>query len=165
MKYKKIIIIISIILWCTVIFLASNKTSSESNSTSKKVISITLTATVNLTNTLKLTTIDPNGNWLEKTVNKLNYPVRKLAHATIYFILGILVFLLLHSFGIKNRKTFFITILVCFLYSLTDEYHQTFITNRTGQFSDCLIDTLGAFTSTSILYIFYKLRQRRASIK
>ena len=42
---------------------------------------------------------------------------------------------------------------ICFIYSLTDEYHQLFINGRTGQFSDCLIDTLGAIIGMIILYI------------
>ena len=54
---------------------------------------------------------------------------------------------MLKSYNINN---IYLTILICFVYSCTDEFHQLFINGRTGQFSDCIIDTLGA-TIGSIL--------------
>ncbi len=163
MRIKKIITIILIFLWCIVIFNASNKNSLESNNTSKEVITTSLKGLITVTNSLNITSINLNSNWLTIAVNKLNYPVRKCAHATIYFILGVLIFAFLHTFGLKDYQVFFITVLLCFSYSLTDEYHQTFVTNRTGKFSDCLIDTTGALFSSGILYLAIKNKQNKAA--
>ena len=41
-------------------------------------------------------------------------------------------------------------IIICAGFAASDEFHQTFVNGRTGQFSDCIIDTLGA-TIGSIL--------------
>ena len=46
-----------------------------------------------------------------------------------------------------------IALVICFIYACTNEYHQTFVNGRTGQFSDTLIDTFGGFISC-LMYIF-----------
>ena len=139
---KKIITIIFVVLWMLVIFNFSSKEADLSNNTSKEVINNTVTVYENVTN---------NSINKENTIEKLNYPVRKLAHATIYLVLSLLVLYLLYVY--KNKYYYLLTIIICFIYSLTDEYHQLFINGRTGQFSDCLIDTLGAIIGMIILYI------------
>lgn len=161
MNYKKIGIIILIIVWCIFIYAFSNKNSTDSNSTSKGVITIGLKCLVTTTNKLRITNIDLTSSWLNIAVNKLNYPIRKCAHATIYFVLGILFFIFFSTFNFKNFQIFLLTVLFCFCYSLTDEYHQTFITDRTGQFSDCLIDTTGALVSSSFLYILSRKKYKK----
>lgn len=151
MNTKNILFIIGIILWCLVIFYASSRTSNQSNGKSKKIIYDTVKITTTVTNKLKITNKDlSNDKWINHIVNKLNYPLRKVAHATVYFILSILIMLCLKSFGVEQKKALLLTIGICFIYSMTDEFHQLFINGRTGQFSDCLIDTLGA-TIGSIL--------------
>ena len=151
MNTKNILFIIGIVLWCLVIFYASSRTSNQSNGKSKKIIYDTVKVTTTITNKLNITNKDlSNDKWLNNVVNKLNYPLRKVAHATVYFILSILIMLCLKSFGIEQKKAVLITISICFIYSMTDEFHQLFINGRTGQFSDCIIDTLGA-TIGSIL--------------
>ena len=100
----------------------------------------------------------------EKLVEEFNKPIRKIAHASVYFVLSILVlnFLLaLHSnLEKKYVLVFFMTIFICFLFALTDEYHQTFVYGRTGQFSDVLIDTSGALIAASIFTILYKKKKK-----
>ena len=76
MKKKKIIYIILIILCMLTIFAFSNKNSIKSDKTSKGLI-------YNILNTYEKVT-NKNIN-KEKIVKKLNYPVRKIAHYTIYF--------------------------------------------------------------------------------
>lgn len=165
MKHKKVvIIIILIVLWCSLIFFFSSKNNLESNSTSKEVITLSLKSIVSTTNKLKITNIDLTGSWLETTVKRLNYPIRKLAHLTIYFILGIFIFVFFKILDLKNFQVLLLSIILCFCYSLTDEYHQTFVSDRTGQFSDCLIDTLGATISTSVLYLAFKKKDKKAII-
>lgn len=48
------------------------------------------------------------------------------------------------------------SIFFCFIYAITDEFHQTFITGRTGQFSDVIIDTIGASIGSIVYSIVYK---------
>jgi VanZ family protein len=45
-----------------------------------------------------------------------------------------------------------------FLTASADEYHQTFIPSRTGQFSDVLLDTCGSLLFTLIVAIRWRRR-------
>ena len=36
--------------------------------------------------------------------------------------------------------------LICFVYACSDEWHQTFVPGRAGQFRDVLLDTAGSLT-------------------
>ncbi len=87
----------------------------------------------------------------EEILKKFVKPVRKMAHFTIYLVLGILVFLMLKEYNIKD--TIIVSLLICIIYALTDEIHQLFIVGRSGNLIDCLIDTLGSITGILVLNI------------
>ena len=156
MNLKNILIIIVIVLWCGVIFYASSRNNSQSNGKSKKIVAETVKITAKVTNKINITNIDlSNDIWVNSMVKKLNKPFRKLCHATVYLILSVLLMFGLKTFNIDIKKAMIITISSCFLYSLTDEFHQLFVSGRTGQFSDCLIDTLGATIGAIISKIIF----------
>ena len=67
--------------------------------------------------------------------------IRKIAHVTEYFILGILVISLLYDFNINKKAT--ISILICIIFATMDEFHQLFVDGRTGRFVDVIIDSIG----------------------
>ena len=156
---KKLIMIILIILWAGLIFYASSRNSADSNSNSKRLIYNVTKKAITITNKYKLTNISVDDANLKGIVNKFNYPLRKVAHAFVYFVLGILLFLFFKCFNISNNKVFLLVILICFIYSLTDEYHQIYVDGRTAKFIDCLIDTFGTFISCLILYIIYYFKK------
>lgn len=158
MKYKIFIIIFLLIGWAGVIFYASNKTSTESNKASKNLIKSSLVISIKITNKLNITDIDIREQNINKIVEEINYPLRKCAHATVYFVLAILIFILLKIIGLRRSLIILFTIVFCFLFSIIDEYHQTFVEERTGQFSDCLIDTTGSFIGVSIMCLIFRKR-------
>ena len=86
----------------------------------------------------------------------INFFIRKGAHLTEYFILSILVYSLTKEYTSKEKRVIFVCIITCFLYSITDEFHQSFVTGRTGTFKDCLIDTSG-----SIIFTFLNILHRK----
>ncbi len=161
MKKKNLIItflLLFVLLWMGTIFYLSSMNTNESNGRSKVIVSDIVEIVGKITHreyTLKEK---------EALVEKFNKPIRKCAHASVYFVLSILVlnFLLaLHSnLEKKYVLVFFMTIFICFLFALTDEYHQTFVYGRTGQFSDVLIDTSGALIAASIFTILYKKKKK-----
>lgn len=79
------------------------------------------------------------------TVGWQDFITRKLAHFTEYTILAILFFR-----GFKNTtsfsftKAFFWSLVLTILYAVTDEYHQTFVSGRTGKPFDIGVDALGS---------------------
>jgi VanZ family protein len=72
------------------------------------------------------------------------FPIRKCAHFFIYLILGMCVIKTFNEFGILSIRNFVLTLLFCFLYACSDEFHQLFINGRSGNFIDVCIDTSGS---------------------
>ena len=142
---KKNFLVILLVFRLLVIFLFSNQTASKSQSTSDKVASDIVDAVETVTkNEIKK---DKKENIIENT----RFLVRKTAHFTLYFILGIIVYLLFTSYGVK--KILFYSILFCFLYACSDEIHQLFLDGRTAKVLDICIDTCGS--SLAIISLFY----------
>jgi VanZ family protein len=115
--------------------------------------------------------VEPFLHWLfpqmsQAHVEEIHHAIRKCAHLTEYGILGLLVWRALHQ-SQNNLPTWSWpkvggTLLIVFLYSGSDEYHQSFVATRTAQFSDVLIDTLGAAIGLLALWLFRHFgRQRR----
>ncbi len=137
---KKIIYLLFILLILSSIFFFSSKNSNESNGLSKKLIN----NTINIVE--KVTHKDLDNKEL---VNTLNYPIRKLAHFTIFLLLGISIFLFINTFNI-NKKVL-ISILICILFALLDETHQIFTLGRSPLLLDIFIDSMGSITGILIL--------------
>ena len=130
---KKIIIkILLVILWMIVIFCFSNQKATDSSKLSDGFIKNTI---------CKINTSNCN----TKTYVK---PVRKSAHFCVYLILGLLV---MNCFKI-NKKYILYSVIICLLYSISDEVHQMFISGRSGELLDVFIDTFGSFIGSISLY-------------
>lgn len=111
----------------------SNQKATESSNLSNGIIRNTIGKIFNIDN--------------QEELEVYTKPVRKTAHFCIYLVLGLLV---LNCFDIINKKTILYSIIICFLYSITDEFHQTYINGRTGEIPDILIDTIGSSIGTII---------------
>lgn len=75
---------------------------------------------------------------------KYTHIVRKTAHFTIYLILGLLVSALLKQYNLTTKQIIIYSILICMIYAITDEIHQIFVSGRSGEIKDVLIDTCGS---------------------
>lgn len=92
---------------------------------------------------------------INKIVKKYEVKVRKFAHASEFFVLALLfINLIYQSKGKVKWQYLLVTILFCFLYACTDEFHQRFIVGRTSRFTDVLIDTCGALIAVVGVCIF-----------
>lgn len=161
---KKAFFICLIILWGIVIFIFSNMASDESNEKSKGTIDKIVETTLNITNNSGITDKHPSEKKMNSVIEKLNKPLRKCMHAGVYFILAILIFLGFKSFKMIGWKLYILPVIICFIYACTDEFHQSFVNGRTSQFTDVLIDTMGAtigiISINIILKIFNKIKER-----
>lgn len=88
--------------------------------------------------------------------------VRKGAHFSIYGLLGVLAMLPMYIAFPKWSKAAFGAWCVALIYSITDEYHQTFVPGRSGEFRDVLIDSAGAALGILVIYGMIRLWERRA---
>jgi VanZ family protein len=68
---------------------------------------------------------------------------RKLVHFSQYALLTYLWWRALRT-RMDSRRAAFAALVVSSLYAVTDEYHQTFVTGRSGSPADWAIDTAGA---------------------
>lgn len=68
----------------------------------------------------------------------------KLVHFALYAIMGWLAWRFLRHLFEQKTVLIWATIGFCSLYGITDEYHQSWVANRTSDPWDWLADTLGA---------------------
>lgn len=138
------------LVWMVIIYSFSASPSDESNSKSKEIVRYIV----------KIVYKDEEK--IEKEVNKYNKPLRKFAHASVYFVLASFINSVICV--IKKDKLWLcniISIIICFIYACTDEFHQTFVSQRTGQISDVLIDTVGAIIGCMVFNFIYKKVKRK----
>lgn len=86
----------------------------------------------------------------------LSYIVRKIAHFTEYFILGLLIYHLVKQYRVISKTEIIWMILFCVIYAMLDEFHQVFIGGRSPKVFDVIIDSLGSSLSILILQLLQK---------
>lgn len=86
----------------------------------------------------------------------LSYIVRKIAHFTEYFILGLLIYHLVKQYRGISKTEIIWMILFCVIYAMSDEFHQVFIGGRSPKVFDVIIDSLGSSLSILILQLLQK---------
>ncbi len=69
---------------------------------------------------------------------------RKLAHVVEYGVLAYFVARALTGMGWAIRRVWAVGLLVCVLYAVSDEVHQSFVPGRFGKGRDVALDSLGA---------------------
>jgi VanZ family protein len=97
------------------------------------------------------------GRWLEwavrlilpslspRTFDVLHVVLRKLAHVGEYFVLALLLDRgWRQGSSLRPRWVPLAAFVVAALYSLTDEWHQSFVADRTASLLDCGFDSVGA---------------------
>lgn len=141
---KKIFIALAII-WMGVIFYMSNQPASVS--------SIHSGNTINIISKLPII-----GNIMEylTSINLGEFIVRKCAHMFSYCILAIFLFMSVYEYNIK--KAMIIAFLGTFLYACSDEFHQLFISGRSGEFRDVIIDSTGGIIGIIVTTFILKYK-------
>ena len=85
--------------------------------------------------------------------------IRKLAHFSIYTLLGIWSISFIYTFNIKLKYQVIITSVWGFLYALTDEFHQMFSNGRHASINDVIIDTLGVIFGLLLVLLIFKVKE------
>lgn len=151
LKYKDKVLIILAIIWMGVIFMFSAQVSDESKSSSNKVTS----AVVNAVISIKKENISEEKR--QKIIEDKTFIVRKSAHFTEYFILGLILILYLQTKEKLATKYIILAIIFCVLYATSDEIHQLFVDGRSCKIMDILIDTCGSSLAIIGFTSIYKL--------
>lgn len=144
---KKIIlrIISMILLLCTffVIFKFSAQVGEESGSLSREV-------TTEFINRFPYTR-DLSIETKEKLIDYGEPIVRKLAHLSIYTVVGMCIMTFMCTFPLKLRTKLGTSFMVGLIYAITDEWHQSFVPGRGPSIRDVCIDTTGVFLGIMIV--------------
>lgn len=94
----------------------------------------------------------------------IDHLVRKTAHFTEYGCLSAAIVFHFTVWKKSLRYKTWIPVVIAGLYAATDEYHQTFVSGRSGQVSDVLLDTAGAATGAFVfcmlIILVNRIRQR-----
>lgn len=102
---------------------------------------------------------------MEEKVQVIEKGVRKLAHFSIYLLLGILLMLCCGTYKIENAVRFDISVMLAFLYASSDEFHQLFVPGRSSEIRDVCIDTIGATIGIILVLFIFILIAKIKSIK
>ena len=93
----------------------------------------------------------------------LTFLVRKGVYIFAYFVLGILTFNALWRVDLSKFKLNYpvgLSIIVCTLYAVSDEFHQLFVSGRSGELRDIMIDSCAAMVGVFIISIFVRILQK-----
>lgn len=144
-KNKTIISWALVIFWMSAIFYLSHQPSIESNN-----LSVGITERI-------IKTLDSQLSNVHIDVEKFNHIVRKGAHFFAYLILGTLVINAISKNNGSSIKWIMVSIIICFMYAISDEVHQYFIPGRGPAVFDIFIDTFGAATGVLLYQILGKM--------
>lgn len=76
---------------------------------------------------------------------EIEYPVRKLAHMSEYFLLAVALSFPFYVYGLRGFPLMFVAGFICVAFACGDEYHQSFVAGRGPSVKDVMIDSVGAF--------------------
>ena len=94
----------------------------------------------------------------------IHYFVRKAAHMTEYFLLTLSLQLPLTAWfsdKLAPKLRIVIGFAATVLFAALDEFHQTFVPGRSGNFTDVCIDSTGALIASLFLLLFYSIHRKK----
>lgn len=98
-------------------------------------------------------------------IEKIQYPIRKLAHITEYAIFTLFTYIALFTDGINKSISKISALFLAFLLAVSDELHQWFVPGRNGCIKDVFIDTLGALIILSIITLIQTVSKKYKTLK
>ena len=138
-----LIILLFLQMW--IIFGFSNQDGEKSGTISRQItelITKKISAIQNLPNDEK-----------EIVLKKIEHIVRKLAHFSIYTVIGFLLMSLMSTYKIKQKNRIAISAIIGLLYAISDEIHQAFVPGRGPQIGDVGIDFAGVIIGVLIMFM------------
>ena len=161
-KYKKTktnllrtFLIICLLETFFAIFGFSSQDAKESSGLSRQV---TNTVTKNVKSIQRL-----EKSQKEIVLSKIEKIVRKIAHFSIYTLVGILLMALFSTYNMKERNRIILSLVIGIIYASSDEIHQRFVSGRSGQITDVMIDSFGVLFGILIVMLVMECTRRICS--
>lgn len=96
----------------------------------------------------------------EQILEKTEKVIRKIAHFTIYTLVGFLLMALMSTYDIKENKRIVTSQSIGTLYATSDEIHQLFIPGRSGQITDVILDSMGVLLGILIVLLIIEMNKK-----
>ena len=141
--FKRVLFIVMLLAAFYVIFNFSAQDGEKSGNLSLKVTNFI----VNLFSKVKNMDTSLRMHYVER----LHPIIRKLAHFSIYCLVGFSVMGFWCTFDIKNKYKLLWSILLGVSYAASDEFHQSFVPGRGPSIRDVCIDSAGVLTGIFIM--------------
>ncbi len=146
---KKLLLYIAIIFVSVQIFNASSQVATESAEMSGKITKKVVDVIA------KVKKVEPEKK--EDLFNSVHLVIRKTAHFAEYALLTLLVFLLTKCYKLKNFWCFLISLGYCIIFAASDEIHQLFVSGRSGEIRDVILDFCGGITGSVFGFLACKI--------
>jgi len=140
---KRIIFIIMLLFTFYIIFNFSSQDGETSGNISRRVTEFV----VEILSKIKTMNVSSKLYYIER----LHPIIRKLAHFSIYTVVGFSIMGFMCTFDIRNIFKVISSILIGVTYAITDEIHQGFTPGRAPSVTDVCIDSMGVLTGIFIL--------------
>ena len=165
---KFVILILLCLFWMGFIFYMSGTNGEISHKESTEIVNLIKNSEVTLQDKGENKTTNENSKIGKNTINaqqvnenKLDYVIRKNAHAFMYMILAFLVSSVLFVFNKRGKDAIIYILFICLFYAVTDEFHQSFVPGRGSLVSDVLVDFSGALIGLIFFYLaYYKIYKK-----
>ena len=101
----------------------------------------------------------------EKLIEYGNPIIRKLAHFSIYALVGVWIMSFMSTFKTRLYKKWIVSMIVGIGYAIFDEYHQSFVSGRAPSITDVGIDSLGVLSGILVVLIIISIYRALKSDK
>ena len=93
----------------------------------------------------------------ENIMNTMERIIRKMAHFSIYTVVGLLSMALVSTYNIKEKNRLIISLTTGIIYASSDEIHQSFVPGRSPMITDIVIDTMGVILGILLIILGKKI--------
>ena len=136
---ERIILLILLLGTFSIIFGFSSQDGEKSGSISKKITEEIVKRIPQIQ--------EKEQNEREIITLKIEKVIRKIAHFSIYTVVGILLMALVSTYQIKEN------IIIGITYACSDEIHQSFVPERSPMITDVMIDTMGVILGILLILL------------
>lgn len=144
--------ILIVLLLCTfyIIFGFSSQDGEKSGGISKRITDFILEKSSKY-NSLEISEKEQVNKRTERVI-------RKIAHFSIYTLVGFLLMALLSTYeNIKRKNQIYISTMLGISYAISDEIHQSFTPRRGPKITDVFIDSLGVFFGIIVILLIVEI--------
>ncbi|MCI8306946.1 MAG: VanZ family protein [Lachnospiraceae bacterium] len=150
---RKTVFLVLAVLWASVIFSFSAKNGGESINESRRAGKLICSIFVQGYNEL-------TEERQYEMAGKIDYPVRKTAHAAEYAVLGLLIAGAVYDSRNKRIYNVMTPYVTGTIYAATDEIHQYFVPGRSCRLTDVFIDSAGVLAGIIIVCVIIMLHHK-----